>query len=72
MMCFGRRGRRFGLLAMVAALVLVAALTTWWVLVALIPLAMMVSCMTTMVAMARTRSGPGMAGRRGCCPSERP
>lgn len=74
MMCFGRHGPLFGLLAaaVAAAVVVVAALTSWWVLVALIPLAMMLGCMAMMAGMARMRRGPGMARQWGCCVGERP
>ena len=72
MMCFGRRGPLFGLVLVAAAVVIVAALTSWWVLLAVIPLAMMVGCMSMMAGMARMRPGAGTAGQWGCCAGEHP
>lgn len=67
MMCFGRRGPLFGLVLVAAAVVVVAALTSWWVLLAVIPLAMMVGCMSMMAGMARMKTRPGASGGLGCC-----
>jgi hypothetical protein len=62
-----RRGLPFFPVVLLAALaiVVVAGLTTWWVLLALIPLTMMVGCAAMMTARARRSCVPG--ARRGCC-----
>jgi peptidoglycan/LPS O-acetylase OafA/YrhL len=64
-----RRGIPFVSMVLVAAavaIVLAAALTSWWVLLALMPLAMMVGCVAMMAAHRRTPRGPS-AARCGCC-----
>jgi len=47
-----------------AVIVTVATLTSWWVLVALVPLAMMVGCLTPM---ARRMAGDPKVERWRCC-----
>lgn len=64
-----RRGFRVfpvALLVAAVAMTVVAALTTWWLLLALIPLAMMVGCAAMMTA-GRMPCAP--RANRGCCPS---
>lgn len=64
-----RRGIPFVSVVLVAAAVavmLAAALTSWWVLFALIPLAMMVGCVAMMATHRRMPGGPS-AARCGCC-----
>jgi hypothetical protein len=64
-MCF-----RFPFVAamlVVAAIVTVAALTSWWVLLALAPLAMMVGCMGMMASMAGWMTGDRRSERSRCC-----
>ncbi len=51
--------------AMIA--IVVAALTTWWVLMALLPLLMMMSGMAMMGMTARSAEGDPRAGRSGWC-----
>jgi len=50
-----------------AVIVTVAALTSWWVLLALVPLAMMVGCMAMMAPMARRMAGDPKVERWRCC-----
>lgn len=70
MMCF-RRGFPFvGLvmfLVLAGAIVALAALTTWWVLFALVPLVMMGGCMAMMGATARVAGGSPRAWPSACC-----
>lgn len=70
MMCF-RRGFPFGglamLLVLISGIVALAALTTWWVLFALVPLMMMGGCMAMMGAMARVAGGNPRAWPSACC-----
>ena len=67
MMCF-RRGIPFvGVMLVAAVIVTVAALTSWWVLLALVPLAMMVGCMANMAPMARRMAGDPKVERWRCC-----
>lgn len=59
-MCFGRGFPLVGLILVTGLVVLLAALTSWWVLLALFPLVMMAGCMATMGALTkRARSGEG-------------
>ena len=65
-----RRGFLFGgvmLLCWAAIAIVVAALTTWWVLFALVPLLMMMSGMGMMGLMARSAGGDPRAGPWGWC-----
>ena len=48
-------------------IVVIAALTTWGVLLALIPLAMVIGCMTMMATTVRRMDGAPRAVRRACC-----
>ena len=70
MMCF-RRGFLSGgflmLLCWATGVLVVAALTTWWVLLALVPLAMMVSVMETMETMTRSSRDELRTGLWGWC-----
>ncbi len=60
-----RRGVLLFSLVVAVAIMAVAALTSWWVLLALIPLAMAVGCMAMMAARWRIPGGPS-AARCGC------
>lgn len=53
------------LVVVAVAIIAAAALTSWWVLLALIPLAMVVGCVTMVVARRRVPGGPA-AARCGC------
>jgi hypothetical protein len=64
MMCF--RFPFVAVLLVAAAIVTVAALTSWWVLLALAPLAMMIGCMGMMASMAGRMAAP-RSGRSRCC-----
>jgi hypothetical protein len=70
MMCF-RRGFAFVglvmLIVLTGAIVGLAALTTWWVLFALVPLVMMAGCMAMVGAMARFARDDPSAWQWGCC-----
>ncbi len=67
MMCL-RRGIPFvGVMLVAAVVVTVAALTSWWVLLALVPLAMMVGCMAIMALMAGRMAGDPKVERWRCC-----
>ena len=63
MMCFGRGlpVAGFMLLCWATIAFVVAALTTWWILLALIPMAMMASGMAMMGTMARSAGKDGSA-----------
>jgi len=50
-----------------AVIVTVAALTSWWALLALVPLAMMVGCMAIMAPMARRMGGDPKVEQWRCC-----
>ena len=54
------------LVAAAIAIIALAAVTSWWVLLALFPLAMAVGCVEMMAAGRRMLAGSG-AARRGCC-----
>ncbi len=54
------------LIAAALAIMLASALTSWWVLLALIPLTMMLGCVT-MMATHRRMPGGASAARCGCC-----
>jgi hypothetical protein len=56
------------LVAAAVAIVLVAALTSWWVLLFLFPLAMMVGCAAMMATRLRM-PGCASAAWGGCCPA---
>ena len=53
------------LVAAVVAIIATAALASWWVLLALIPLAMVAGCVAMVAAGHRIPGGPG-AARCGC------
>ena len=68
-MWFGR-GLLLGglmLLGWAAIVVAIAALTTWWVLFALVPLGMMAMCVPMMATMARSAGGDLEAGPWAWC-----
>ena len=65
-----RRGFVFGIsmpLCWATVAIVVAALTTWWVLLALLPLLMMMSGMGMMGTMARSAGGDPKAGPWAWC-----
>lgn len=68
-MWFGRGFLFAGLMLLgwVAIVVGVAALATWWVLVALVPLVMMASCLAIMATMARCAGDDPRAGPWAWC-----
>lgn len=55
------------LLCWAAIVVAIAALTTWWVLFALVPLGMMAMCAPMMTTMARSAGGDPRAGPWAWC-----
>lgn len=55
------------LLGWAAIVVAIAALTTWWVLFALVPLGMMAMCAPMMATMARSAGGDPRAGPWAWC-----
>lgn len=67
MMCF-RRGIPFVAVMLVAAAIVTgAALTSWWVLLAVVPLAMMVGCMGMMASVGGRMAGDPRPERSRCC-----
>lgn len=65
-----RRGFFFGglmLLGWAAIVVAIAALTTWWVLFALVPLGMMAMCAPMMATMASSAGGATRTGPWAWC-----
>ena len=55
------------LAVLIGSVVALAALTTWWVLFALVPLVMMGGCMAMMGAMAREVGDDARDWSWGCC-----
>ena len=55
------------LLGWAAIVVAIAALTTWWVLFALVPLGMMAMCVPMIATMARSAGGDPRAGPWAWC-----
>lgn len=67
MMCFKRGIPFVAVMLVAAAIVTVAALTSWWVLLALAPLAMMIGCMGMMASGAGRMAGDPRTERSRCC-----